>query len=251
VRITWVGHSTVLLEADGARLLTDPLLRPRVGHLRRVGGPVPSIGPVDAVLLSHVHYDHLDVPSLRLVQTERLIVPPGARRLLERRGFAGVVELGEGEMVSIGPLTVRGTHADHRAQRLPFSAEMPALGYLVEGSQRVYFAGDTDIFEGMRELAHALDAALLPIDGWGPRLGPGHLDPQRAAEALQLLRPRLAVPIHWGTYRRLGLSRDSSTLREPAARFERLAAELAPDVEVRLLAPGERLEVQSREEARL
>jgi len=251
VRITWVGHSTVLLEADGARLLTDPLLRPRVGHLRRVGGPVPSIGPVDAVLLSHVHHDHLDVPSLRLVQTERLIVPPGARRLLERRGFAGVVELGEGEAVSIDALRVRATHADHRAQRLPFGAEMPALGYLVEGSQRVYFAGDTDIFEGMRELAPALDAALLPIDGWGPRLGPGHLDPQRAAEALQLLRPQLAVPIHWGTYRRLGLSRDSSTLREPAARFERLAAELAPDVEVRLLAPGERLEVQSREEARL
>ena len=193
MRITWVGHSTVLLEADGARLLTDPLLRPRVGHLRRVGGPVPSIGP----------------------------------------------------------LTVRGTHADHPARRLPFGAETPALGYLVEGSQRVYFAGDTDIFDGMRELAHALDAALLPIDGWGPRLGPGHLDPQRAAEALQLLRPRLAVPIHWGTYRRLGLSRDSSTLREPAARFERLAAELAPDVEVRLLAPGDRLELQSREEARL
>jgi L-ascorbate metabolism protein UlaG (beta-lactamase superfamily) len=250
VRITWVGHSTVLLEADGARLLTDPLLRPRVGHLRRVAGPASPIGPVDAVLLSHVHHDHLDVPPLRLVQAERLVAPRGARRLLEGRGFDGVVELGEGETVSIGPLTVRGTHADHRARRLPFGAETPALGYLVEGSQRVYFAGDTDIFDGMRELAPALDAALLPIDGWGPRVGPGHLDSRRAAEALQLLRPRLAVPIHWGTYRRLGLSRDSSTLREPAARFERLAAELAPDVEIRVLAPGERLEVRSREEAR-
>ncbi|MGZ4386978.1 MAG: MBL fold metallo-hydrolase [Gaiellaceae bacterium] len=249
MRITWVGHSTVLLEADGTRLLTDPLLRTRVGHLRRVGGPPPQVGPVNAVLLSHVHHDHLDVPSLRLVQTDRVVVPRGARRLLEQRGFEGVVELGEGETVSIGPLTVRGTHADHRARRLPFGAEIPALGYLVEGSQRVYFAGDTDIFDGMRELA-PLDAALIPIDGWGRRLGPGHLDPQRAAEALRLLRPRVAIPIHWGSYRRIGLSRDPATLGEPAARFERLAAELAPEVEVRVLAPGERLEVRSGEEAR-
>jgi L-ascorbate metabolism protein UlaG (beta-lactamase superfamily) len=249
VRVTWVGHSTVLFEADGTRVLTDPLLRPRVGHLRRVGGQAPAIGPVDAILLSHVHHDHLDVASLRLVQADRFVVPRGARRLVERRGFEGVVELGEGEAVSIGPLTVRGTHADHRAQRLPFGAEIPALGYLVEGSQRAYFAGDTDIFDGMRELA-PLDAALLPVDGWGPRLGPGHLDPQRAAEALPLLRPRIAVPIHWGSYRRIGLSRDPAELREPAARFERLAAELAPEVEVRVLARGERLEVRPGEEAR-
>jgi len=174
-------------------------------------------------------------------------VPRGARPLLERRGFEGVVELGEGEAVSIGPLTVHGTHADHLARRFPLGAETPALGYLIQGSQRVYFAGDTDLFEGMRELAPDLDAALLPVDGWGPRLGPGHLDPQRAAEALRLLAPRVAVPIHWGTYRRLGLSRDPATLREPAARFERFAAELAPEVEVRILAPGERLDLGSSE----
>jgi L-ascorbate metabolism protein UlaG (beta-lactamase superfamily) len=205
-----------------------------------VADPAPPLGPVDAVLLSHVHHDHLDVPSLRRVRSDRLVVPRGARRLLERRGFEGVVELDEGESVSIGQLTVRATHADHVARRLPLGEEIPALGYLIDGSKRVYFAGDTDLFEGMRELAPDLDAALLPVDGWGPRVGPGHLDPQRAAEALRLLAPRIAVPIHWGTYRRLGLSRDPATLREPAAAFERLAAELAPEVEIRILAPGER-----------
>ena len=249
MRITWVGHSTVLVEADGVRLLTDPLLRPRVGHLRRVAGPAPAIaGPMDALLLSHVHWDHLDLRSLDLVPASRLVVPRGAGRLLER--FEGVVELDEGESVTIGPLTVRATHAEHHARRLPFGATTPALGYLIEGSRRVYFAGDTDVFDAMRELAPALDVALLPIDGWGPRVGPGHLDPQRAAEALQLLRPRVAVPIHWGTYRRLGLSRDPATLREPAIRFERIAAELAPEVEIRILAPGECLEVPSVERAR-
>jgi L-ascorbate metabolism protein UlaG (beta-lactamase superfamily) len=240
VSITWVGHSTVLVEADGARLLTDPLLRRRVGHLRRVAGDAPRIHPVDAVLLSHVHHDHLDVPSLRRVRSDRFVVPRGARPLLERRGFEGVVELGEGEAVSIGRLTVRGTHADHLARRFPLGVKIPALGYLIHGSQRVYFAGDTDLFEGMRELAPALDAALLPVDGWGPRVGPGHLDPRRAAEALRLLAPRVAVPIHWGTYRRVGLTRDPETLREPAVSFQRFAAELAPDVEIRILVPGER-----------
>ena len=240
--ITWLGHSTVLVEAEGVRLLTDPLLRPRIGHLRRVAGAAPRIaGQVDAVLLSHVHWDHLDLRSLELVPARRLVVPRGAGRLLER--FQGVVELDEGETVTIGALTVRATHAEHLTRRLPFGATTPSLGYLIEGSRRLYFAGDTDVFDGMRELAPALDAALLPIDGWGPRVGPGHLDPQRAAEALQLLRPRVAVPIHWGTYRRLGLSRDPATLREPAASFERLAAELAPEVETRILAPGERTEL--------
>jgi L-ascorbate metabolism protein UlaG (beta-lactamase superfamily) len=195
---------------------------------------------VDAVLLSHVHHDHLDVPSLRRVRSDRIVVPRGARRLLEGRGFEGVVELEEGEAVPIGGLTVRATQADHRARRLPLGAEIPALGYLIEGPPRLYFAGDTDLFEGMRELSPGLDAALLPVDGWGPRVGPGHLDPQRAAEALRLLEPRVAVPIHWGTYRRLGLSRDPATLRGPADGFERFAAELAPQVEIRILAPGER-----------
>lgn len=241
--ITWVGHSTVLLETGGVRLLTDPLLRPRVAHLRRVSGAAPRIdGELDAVLLSHVHYDHLDVRSLELVRARRVVVPRGARRLLERRGFGDVVELGPGEALSFGPVSVVATHAEHSARRLPFAAEIPALGYIVDG---VYFAGDTDVFEGMSGLAPSLDVALLPVAGWGPRVGPGHLDPQRAAEALQLLRPKVAIPIHWGTYLRMGMSRHPQTLREPAERFARLAAELAPEVEVRIIAPGEQFELRS------
>jgi L-ascorbate metabolism protein UlaG (beta-lactamase superfamily) len=90
----------------------------------------------------------------------------------------------------------------------------------------------------MGSITDHLDVALLPVAGWGPRLPPGHLDPRGAAEALSLLRPRLAVPIHWGTYRRFGLSRDPLLLREPAEQFARLAAELMPDVEVCVLPVG-------------
>jgi L-ascorbate metabolism protein UlaG (beta-lactamase superfamily) len=171
-----------------------------------------------------------------------VVAPRGARRLLERRGYRDVVEHGEGETVAFDSVTVTATPAEHSARRLPFTAEIPALGYLIDG---VYFAGDTDVFEGMGTLAPALDAALLPVAGWGPRVGPGHLDPQRAAEAVQLLRPKVAIPIHWGTYVRIGMSRDPQVLREPAERFARLAAELAPEVEVRIVAPGEQFELRS------
>lgn len=244
LRIVWIGHSTVLIETDGARMLTDPLLRPRVAHVRRVIENPPAIGgELDAVLLSHVHHDHLDFPSLGLVRAHRILVPRGAARLLERRGFKNVVELEEGEELSIGSVTVLATHAAHDARRWPYGTVVPALGYLIRGSAQLYFAGDTDLFEGMVELGLGLDVALLPIDGWGPRVGPGHLDPRLAAEALRLLTPRVAVPIHWGTYRRIGLHGDVAKLRERAELFRRFAEELAPEVDVQILMPGERLDL--------
>src|SRR5262249_27768632 len=113
-----------------------------------------------------------------------------------------------------------------------------------EGSARVYFAGDTDLFDGMRDLA-PLDLALLPVSGWGPRLPPGHLDPRGAAEALRLLRPRVAIPIHWGTYSAMSWKQPRPRLdASPASEFERHAGELAPDVDVRALAPGQSTELE-------
>ena len=160
----------------------------------------------------------------------------------DREAAVGLMADNAEMRIHVGALTVRATHTQHRARRI-LGTEKAALGYLVSTPARLYFAGDTQVFEGMRELAPGLEVAMLPIWGWGPRVGPGHLDPRGAADALRLLAPRLAIPIHWGTYRRMGLSRDPATLREPAERFERLAAELAPDVTVRILSPGERLQL--------
>jgi L-ascorbate metabolism protein UlaG (beta-lactamase superfamily) len=248
LRITWVGHSTVLLELDGVRLLTDPVLRTRLAHLRRVGAKVDarSVADVDAALVSHLHYDHLDVPSLlRLGRSVQVVLPAGSTRLLRRRGFTRITQLGVGEELDIGAVTVAATRAEHDGRRTPFGLDRPAVGYLVTGSARIWFAGDTDLFDGMSELAPGLDVALLPIAGWGARLPPGHLDPRTAAEALRLLRPRVAVPIHWGTYRQVGLSRAEDALRAPAESFAQHAAELAPDVDVRLLPVGGTLELQT------
>jgi L-ascorbate metabolism protein UlaG (beta-lactamase superfamily) len=239
--ITWIGHSTVLIELDGVRLLTDPVLRKRVAHLRRqVDVHASPLGGVDAILLSHLHFDHLDPPSLEWLGYEvPLVVPRGGGGVLTRRGFQQVSEVEAGEEMQIGILTIRATRAEHSGIRLPFGAKAAALGYVVTGSRRVYFAGDTDLFDGMTEIGRGLDVALVPIWGWGPSAGSGHLDPLRAAKALQLLRPLLAVPIHWGTYAPIGLGRlQTALLADPATEFRRHAAELAPEVEVYVLRPG-------------
>jgi L-ascorbate metabolism protein UlaG (beta-lactamase superfamily) len=244
--LVYVGHATVLVSLDGVRLVTDPLLRSRVSHLRRAG-PVDraTLGHVDAVLVSHAHYDHLDLPSLDLLRGASVaIVPRGLGPLVRKRGLEHVVEVDEGEEVDVLGLRVLATHADHDGSRPFRRITAPALGYAILGSKRLYFAGDTDIFPGMDGLVSDLDVALLPIWGWGPTLGRGkHLDPDRAAEALVLLRPRIAVPIHWGTYRPFqhGVRRLPKFLTEPGALFARAAAERAPEVAVEILEPGDSL----------
>ncbi len=238
MRITWIGHSTVLVELDGVRLLTDPVLRPRVTHLRRMGSvDWEALRDIDAVAVSHAHYDHLDPRSLRrLGRSVPLIVSRGAARMV--KGFERVTELEEGEETRVGALSILATHAEHSGHRDFLGSPAAAVGFLVSGSSRLYFAGDTDLFPSMSSLAPDLDVALLPVAGWGSRVPRGHLDPARAAEALHMLRPRVAIPIHWGTYRMIGLSRDPEVLREPAESFARLAAEHAPEVEVRVLPVG-------------
>lgn len=240
---TYVGHATVLIELDGVRLLTDPVLRRRVGPLVRHGAapPTATTDALDAVLISHLHRDHADLGSLRRLGREvPLLVPPGSREFFERRGFLSVTELVPGESSRIGQLTVTAVEAHHDAGRRRFAREAQAIGFLVRGHRSVYFAGDTDLFDGMRSLAPDLDLALLPIWGWGPTLGAGHLDPRRAAEATAMLSPRLAVPIHWGTLYPLGFARfHPGRLRLPGDEFATHMRELAPQVETRVLSPGE------------
>jgi L-ascorbate metabolism protein UlaG (beta-lactamase superfamily) len=172
-------------------------------------------------------------------------VPRGTSNILRRRGFGHVREVDVGDEIGVGRVAIQVTQAEHEGRRGPFSPNAPSVGYLVKGSSRVYFAGDTDLFDGMSALAAHLDVALLPVAGWGSRVPAGHLDPLRAAQSLTLLRPRLAVPIHWGTYRRIGLPRDGGLLRAPAESFVRLANELAPNVDVRVLPVGGWLELGS------
>ena len=247
--ITYVGHSTVLLEIDGARILTDPMLRSRAGFLRRHPPAVApdSFASLDLVLISHLHRDHLDLPSLRaLAPGIPLLVPRGAGELLAGAGHERVIEIGAGETTSVGPIEVTAVPAEHDNRRGPWGPTAEPLGFVVaeRSARRVYFAGDTDLFDGMAEIG-PLEVALLPVWGWGHKLGPGHLDPERAARALSLLRPRLAVPIHWGTYHPAGLRRTlGHLLTDPPHQFARIAAERSPEVRVEVLQPGARLALE-------
>jgi L-ascorbate metabolism protein UlaG (beta-lactamase superfamily) len=251
--VTFAGHSTVLLEMDGVRLLTDPLLRKRIGVLiRRSPVPPPAVrADLDAVLISHAHLDHLDVPSLRLIDRRTPVVAPrGLGTLLRRLGFVPL-EVDVGDEVEIGPagavesssgsghVRVKAVTADHAGTRYPLAAESPALGYVVTGGLRAYFAGDTGLYEDMRDLA-PLDVAVLPVGGWGPRLPSDHLNPLSAAMALQLLQPAACVPVHWGTIYPPWLPPEfNAKWAEWPHAFARYAAHLAPAVDVRVLQPGE------------
>ena len=235
--IAWLGHSCTTISLDGLVVVTDPVLRGRVAHLRRRTAVDPAVlAGAGAILISHTHYDHLDLPSLDKLGVEtRVVVPAGAGELLRRRGFRYVDELEPEDEVVVGPLQIRATHAEHGTPWRVGAGRTQPLGFVITGSRSVYFAGDTDVFDGMRDLGR-IDVALLPVAGWGPRVPAGHLDPLRAAEALTLIEPQVAIPIHWGTYSPWR----PPARRDPAAmKFAEIAATIAPAVEVLVLAPGQ------------
>ena len=240
--ITYVGHATLLVELGGVRVLTDPALRSRILHIRRQvpDPPLEELAPLDAIVISHAHHDHLDTGSLRLLAADcPAIAPRGSGAILRRAGIREVFEVDAGDRVPVGDLVVEAVPALHDGRRYPFGRRRPALGYLFEGTPPLYFAGDTDLFPEMRELAGRVDVAALPVGGWGPRVTEGHLDPARAARAAALIQPRIAIPIHWGTLA-VGSQGAGSGSAAPRA-FVRAAARTAPQVDVRVLAPGERL----------
>jgi L-ascorbate metabolism protein UlaG (beta-lactamase superfamily) len=165
---------------------------------------------------------------------------------LRGTGFRNVREMAVGDEITLGGVTITAVEALHSPSRPPVGPTAPPLGYVIRGSESIYFAGDTDMFDGMRDLARpgeTIDIALLPVWGWGPILGRGrHLDPWRAAEALRLIRPRAAVPIHWGTYwpHAMGLVLPERLVEPPAA-FTEYAAELAPKVRTLPTAVGDKV----------
>jgi L-ascorbate metabolism protein UlaG (beta-lactamase superfamily) len=218
LRVTLINHSTLLLQQSGTNILTDPIWAERAS-------PFASIGPrrhrkpgvrwedlprIDIVLLSHNHYDHLDLASLRRLADRgqsQFIVPAGVARLLRSRKIGPVHELDWGESLSVARTTLHSVPALHFSGRGLFDRNQTLwCGYVIEAADRiVYFAGDTgfgDHFERIRDRFGAPLLALLPIGAYKPRwfMSPVHMAPDEALRAHEILAAKTSIAIHHGTF---------------------------------------------------
>ncbi|WP_457205677.1 MBL fold metallo-hydrolase [Nocardioides sp. P5_C9_2] len=247
ISVTWLGHSTVVLDLDEVRLVADPLLRTHGGILRRRGDRPDSVAwrGADAVLLSHLHHDHAEVSSLRLLGAAPVLTSPENAAWATGKGLSGR-GLAEGEWVPVGDsgdVTVRLVEAVHHSRPMPHRPNA-AHGHLVRGgSGVVWLAGDTSIHPGMADLAEMagapVDVAVVPVGGWGPRLSPGHMGPEEAAIACRMAGAACGVPVHWGTFHVPGGSRHPRGWMDAAGpRFETALAREAPGCRALVLDVG-------------
>jgi L-ascorbate metabolism protein UlaG (beta-lactamase superfamily) len=248
--LTWWGHASATVELDGLRVAVDPLLVDRLLHLRRYAAtPPPEAAAADVVLISHLHADHCHLPSLRRFSRGTTVVaPPGGRELVGRLGFERVVTAVPGTVQRLRtrgtPVEIEVLPATHDGRRLPVPGSAgTAVGYRVAAAGRSFwFPGDTGLREDMWDIGR-VDLALVPVGGWGPSLGPGHMDPDQAAEAVHRVGAATAVPVHWGTFwplglRRLDRRRHTDFFHAPGPRF---ADAMAGPTRTLLPRPGERI----------
>lgn len=241
--VTYIGHATVLLRLAGTALLTDPLFSEQVGPIARqapLGMALNDLPPLDAVLISHNHWDHLDKRSLKsLDKTVPLIVPDGLQKKVRKLGFQDVRGLKTWETTKVRNAEITAVPARHWGTH---------CGYLIHAEGKtVYFAGDTGLFDGMRAIGERgpIDLALLPIGAYRPRLSfiPGtswamrrvHMAPEDLPEAAAMLKAKIIVPIHWGTFKLTG-----EPVKEPMERLQRLLdAQDSLKAKVRVVKHGE------------
>jgi L-ascorbate metabolism protein UlaG (beta-lactamase superfamily) len=253
IGVTWIGHATAVLDFGGVRLITDPLLRPHAGALRRVG-PAPdprAWAGADAVLVSHLHLDHADLGSLRLLPGVPALAGGANAAWLDRKRLlarpVGDEWVAVDTPASSGPVEVRVVRADHHSRPLP-NRPNDAHGFLVRSDEGVaWFAGDTSLYTemaGLADLAGArIDLALVPIHGWGPRLSEGHMDPAAAAQATALVRPRAVLPIHYGTFHPVGFNLAGlGWMHRPRDEFAAALARWSPDTQLLPLERGQHAE---------
>lgn len=239
--VTMVGHATVLIQIAGINLLTDPLWSHRASPVRfagpkRVMQPgirLDDLPPIDAILLSHNHYDHLDIAALRNIharQSPLIVTPLGNDAIIRRHISTARVETGDwGDMVAIGQQAeIHIVPALHWSSRGPADRRMALWGgFMIRaGGKLIYFAGDTGygtgtIFRALRQKFGPPDLAILPIGAYDPRwfMAAQHIDPEEAIQIMRDLDARMAIGIHWGVFKLTDEARD-----DPA---ERLAVGLA------------------------
>jgi L-ascorbate metabolism protein UlaG (beta-lactamase superfamily) len=213
--LTWIGHATFVLRLGGALVATDPVFAGRMGPRRRLTAPGvdPSLlPPIDIVTVSHSHYDHMDLPSLRTLARQgspRFVVPKDNASILRGAGLENVVELGWWESLEVGGVRVRCVPAQHWSMRVPWDRNTRLWGgFVYEAEDGVaYHAGDTamseDVFRSIAQRCAPIDWAMLPIGAYDPTwfMSSQHMGPEEAGRAWELLGARVLVAMHWGTFR--------------------------------------------------
>ena len=260
LRVTWIGHATALVDIDGARVLTDPVWSERVSPLARIGPrrffPPPvaldDLPPLDAIVVSHDHYDHLDMAAVVALARRGtpFYVPLGVGAHLEHWGVAAgqIVELDWDESRAAAGLTLTLTPARHFSGRSLTDRDATLWGsWVIAGpSHRVYYSGDTGDFDGFRDLGAEygpFDVTLMSLASYGPTWPDVHMTPEELVRAHVALRGDALVPVHWATF-----NLAFHDWNEPAYR----AAAAARELGVRLLLPrpGEMLEPAATDAAR-
>ena len=239
LRVTWLGHSTTLIELDGVRVLTDPVFSDRVSPLPWVGPrrwyapllTVEQLPPLDAVVISHDHYDHLDMPSIEALgahTTAKFIVPLGVGAHLEYWGISRerIIELDWWQPTELSGVTLTCTPARHASGRQVFDKDgtLWASWALTGPVHRVWYSGDTGLFRGMKQIGEKLgpfDLTLIEVGQYHRAWPDWHIGPEQAVKANTWLRGKVMLPIHWAL---LGLAYHGWT--EPIERASLEAARL-------------------------
>jgi L-ascorbate metabolism protein UlaG (beta-lactamase superfamily) len=224
--ITWIGHATFALKLGGRVIATDPIWSSRIaGAVPRLAPPgiaFENMPPIEVVTISHNHFDHLDLPTLKKIGPNALfVVPLGVAPLLASAGLTRVIELDWWQSARAADLEITLVPARHWSMRTPWNRNDSLWGgFVVRAPEAaIYHAGDTASFDGFREIgerAGPIDYAMLPIGAYEPRwfMEPQHMCPEEAGEAFLALGAKKLIAMHWATFRLT-----DEPLAEPPARL--------------------------------
>ncbi len=242
-RIIPIGHSTALIQLDGLNIITDPIFSNRILYFSKrymePGIPFEKLPKIDAIVISHEHYDHFDKATLKNFDKNiPIIVSKGLKNKVENLGFKDIREIEWWESAKINSVKITAVPVKHFLSH--------ASSYVIEGTKTVYFAGDTGLNGYFEEIGKKfkIDAALLPMGAYRPHLSfiPGfsesmrrvHMNPEDIPVAQDQLKAKVVVPIHWGVFKIT-----AEPIEEPREKMEQIINRQNLDSKIKILEPGE------------